>query len=190
VRNEGNEPASGVHLATDRIVGGAMENITSTVGGCDTGTGTCDVGMLEPGGSATVTFAVRASRGPGDLTVDVQVSDSSGGEDGREAVVKVEDCDLTGTDGRDVLRGTSADDSICGLRGSDRLFGRGGDDVLDGGLGQDSLYGGAGNDRLLARDGERDRVDCGPGYDTVLADPLDRVARNCENVQRQAPLVR
>jgi hypothetical protein len=53
------------------------------------------------------------------------------------------------------------------------------------GLGEDSLYGGPANDRILARDGARDRANCGRGNDTVLVDSVDRVSRNCENVLRK-----
>ena len=37
---------------------------------------------------------------------------------------------------------------------------------------------------FLARDGVRDRIDCGAQADTVVADRFDRVAANCEHVQR------
>jgi hypothetical protein len=46
------------------------------------------------------------------------------------------------------------------------------------------LSGGKGNDTILAVDGTRDVVDCGPGKDTVDADKKDAVAKNCEHVQR------
>jgi Ca2+-binding RTX toxin-like protein len=45
------------------------------------------------------------------------------------------------------------------------------------------LDGGAGNDRISARDGERDRVRCGPGRDTAIVDRGDRV-KGCEVVKR------
>jgi hypothetical protein len=37
---------------------------------------------------------------------------------------------------------------------------------------------------ILARDGERDTIDCGTQVDTVVADRFDRVAASCEHVQR------
>jgi Ca2+-binding RTX toxin-like protein len=46
------------------------------------------------------------------------------------------------------------------------------------------LDGGAGDDVLSARDGARDTIRCGAGRDTVTADRLDTVARDCERVSR------
>jgi Ca2+-binding RTX toxin-like protein len=72
------------------------------------------------------------------------------------------------------LRGGAGDDTLDGGDGSDRLI---------GGSGKNLLMGGAGNDRFSVRDGKRDRVDCGPGKDTVSADRRD-VLRHCERVRR------
>ena len=46
------------------------------------------------------------------------------------------------------------------------------------------LVGGSGRDLVLARDGDIDRILCGPGRDTVRADNDDRVAGDCEVVGR------
>jgi hypothetical protein len=82
-------------------------------------------------------------------------------------------CTITGTPGRDRLRGTSRDDVICGLGGDDEIDGRDGDDVLYGDAGHDSidgdddddtLYGGEGDDWLEAGDGD-DVASGGPGRD-------------------------
>ena len=82
--------------------------------------------------------------------------------------------------------------AIVGLGGGDVLRGLGGDDLLSGGAGDDGLYGGPGNDVLLAgrgedlvvaRDGDQDYVGCGPGRDTAIVDPVDRVALGCETTQ-------
>jgi len=56
--------------------------------------------------------------------------------------------------------------------------------VLVGGPGRDVLNGGRGRDRIFARDGVRDRINCGAGVDTVRADRADVVASNCEHVSR------
>jgi Ca2+-binding RTX toxin-like protein len=78
-------------------------------------------------------------------------------------------------DGNDILSGGS---------GNDRLYGAGGRDRLIGGKGRDRLFGGAGNDVLNARDGKRDRVDCGSGRkDVARVDRRDKV-RRCEKVRR------
>jgi hypothetical protein len=47
------------------------------------------------------------------------------------------------------------------------------------------MSGGSGNDRIKARDGRKDRIDCGSGNDRVTADKKDKVAKNCEHVTRK-----
>ena len=57
-------------------------------------------------------------------------------------------------------------------------------DVIEGTLGfGDVIFAGAGNDQVHANDGHTDRVDCGPGRDTVWADRTDRLV-HCEIVHR------
>jgi WD40-like Beta Propeller Repeat len=57
-------------------------------------------------------------------------------------------------------------------------------DVIEGTpLWGDAIAGGAGNDRIHANDRHTDRVDCGPGRDTVWADRSDRLT-GCEIVHR------
>ena len=46
----------------------------------------------------------------------------------------------------------------------------------------DTVNGGRGHDRIYVRDGEPDRVTCGPGNDRVMADYRDDVAKDCERV--------
>ena len=117
---------------------------------------------------------------------------------------------LFGGNGNDSLNGGSDDDRITGGPGDDRLRGglgddflRGtaGDDRVSGGLGSDTLTGGQGDDVITSsdpdpgcgigddcptgsRNGEADRVSCGPGKDVARVDSTDRVARNCERVIR------
>lgn len=128
----------------------------------------------------------------------IYVVRSGGGKPQRHSNI----CRFTGTIGNDTLRGSYFFDLIRGLGGNDRIFGfdgndriegnggndviaaGNGDDVVFGGSGNDVIYGGAGNDVIVPGNG-RDRVDCGAGIDTVEgAGPLDRIARNCEHVQR------
>ncbi len=100
---------------------------------------------------------------------------------------------IPGTSGPDRIRGTGDGDRISGRGGRDRLDGRAGADCIKGGKrgdrirggpGKDRLGGGAGRDRIQSRDGKRDRVRCGPGRDTAIADRRDRIAANCERVRR------
>ena len=109
---------------------------------------------------------------------------------------------LSGAGGDDVLTATdSSGDLVEGGAGDDTLTGGFGDDTIVGGPGRDQIAGdrmarcnewhcdvmdGFGNDTIDARDGNVDSVQCGPGIDTVKADPQDRVADDCEHVDRGA----
>lgn len=84
------------------------------------------------------------------------------------------------------VRGLAGVDIITGGVHDDDLQGGDDDDTITGGLGMDLLYGGDGNDTIQARDGVADRVDCGLGTDSVVADALDVVV-NCEVVDQPAP---
>lgn len=91
---------------------------------------------------------------------------------------------ITGDNRANDLYGTPGNDRIVGLGGDDDLYGRAGNDVLIPGPGDDDVYGGPGNDRIHADDGEADDISCGPGVDRVVADAIDDVHRNCEQVER------
>ncbi len=68
------------------------------------------------------------------------------------------------------------------LSGTCTIAGTAGADTVEGTPREgDVILGGAGNDRIHANDGHTDRVDCGPGSDTVWADRSDRL-RACEVV--------
>jgi len=90
---------------------------------------------------------------------------------------------LRGTSGKDNILGTNGGDRIRTLAGNDTVDGRGGRDCLLPGRGKDFVRGGTKADHIIARDGSRDRIRCGPGRDTVKADRKDR-ARGCERVRR------
>lgn len=64
--------------------------------------------------------------------------------------------------------GTELDDpNLIGTAGADVIVGLGGDDTIDGGPGDDTICGGEGDDIIRSRDGN-DVVDAGPGDDLVL----------------------
>jgi hypothetical protein len=100
---------------------------------------------------------------------------------------------LSGDDGDDALYGAGGRDILKGGRGRDRLFGGAGGDTLDGDAGNDKLVGGRdpntvrggpGDDSVDARNGRKDRIDCGPGKkDSAKVDKTDRV-KGCEKVRR------
>jgi hypothetical protein len=69
----------------------------------------------------------------------------------------------------DIIDGTNNDEKIRGTSGGDIIDAMGGDDDID----------------AASTPGVKDNViDCGAGTDAVLADPLDDVAADCENVER------
>jgi Ca2+-binding RTX toxin-like protein len=82
---------------------------------------------------------------------------------------------LTLQDGDDVATVRAAEPTI--------LVGGAGNDTLTGGSQADDFDGGTGNDTIVSRDGTRETVACGPGFDRVTADALD-VAAGCESVSR------
>lgn len=95
--------------------------------------------------------------------------------------------------GNDLVSGGSNKDSLFGGAGNDRIFGNGSDDRLYGGPGNDRIVagdgrdfidGGAGNDFIKSRAESLDTIKCGPGKDTVIAGPLDKVFSDCEVVRR------
>jgi Tol biopolymer transport system component len=118
---------------------------------------------------------IRAGRG-GDVVVGNEGSDSLNGGPGDDRIGG-------GFDSDRVLAG-KGDDAVFADGGIDLLFGGEGSDRLFGGAGRDLLRGGSGDDVLGAVDGYRDRVSCGPGEDVARLDSLDRVASDCEEVQR------
>jgi Ca2+-binding RTX toxin-like protein len=98
-----------------------------------------------------------------------------------------------GTSRSDTLYGTHRNDVLLGRGGNDSAYALPGNDVVEGGIGNDRLYGGngadvirggAGNDRLYARDGRRDVVTGGTGFDEAWVDQLD-VVRSVERVHRR-----
>jgi Ca2+-binding RTX toxin-like protein len=85
-----------------------------------------------------------------------------------------------GDAGPNRLVGTAENDVLKGRACADTLVGRGDSDLL---------VGGRGNDQINARESGRaedDRVDCGPGRDTVLTDNTteDSIAGDCEVIKR------
>lgn len=91
---------------------------------------------------------------------------------------------------------TRSDDTVEGNGAPNRLEGAAGEDYLNGVGGADTLSGGGAGDAIVSRDGRRDRVSCGAGYDYVVADARDLVPRAgaaCEYVDdgtRPAPRAR
>jgi hypothetical protein len=91
---------------------------------------------------------------------------------------------IKGDDKPNTLAGTPNDDTIYGYGGADHIHAWGGDDTLRLGDGSDQGRGGRGNDHILAVDGSKDSIYCGPGADGTRANPGDKVAGDCEKVER------
>jgi Ca2+-binding RTX toxin-like protein len=91
---------------------------------------------------------------------------------------------ISGSSGRDRINGGPGSDRISGGSSADQIAGDAGNDRIDGNSGTDRISGNSGNDRITSRDNSRDRVNCGSGRDSVLADRKDIVSRNCEQVRR------
>jgi Ca2+-binding RTX toxin-like protein len=90
---------------------------------------------------------------------------------------------LLGGDGADQVYGWQFSDNLSGGLGDDILGAGRGNDRLDGGLGADRLDGGEDSDRIYARDGYRDFVACGTGYDYAQTDKpkLEALYTGCES---------
>src|SRR5215216_4097417 len=89
--------------------------------------------------------------------------------------------DLPGCPKGGLLLGTDGPDKLDGGDGDDEIRGLGATDAISGGAGDDVLYGGDGNDVLDATlDGQRDKLYCGKGKDTYIADKNNDVDSSCE----------
>jgi hypothetical protein len=74
------------------------------------------------------------------------------------------------------FEGTPADDVVKGTPAIDYINTYGGDDTITPRGGRDTVSSGPGNDRVnTAGDQAVDRVECGRGYDTLVANEHDRV---------------
>jgi Ca2+-binding RTX toxin-like protein len=83
---------------------------------------------------------------------------------------------VNGRGGADDISGCSGDDRLFGGRGPDLIQACEGDDLVNGGPGRDRLHGNEGDDRIRAKDGLRDRVLGGAGFDRARVDrTLDRL---------------
>jgi Ca2+-binding RTX toxin-like protein len=130
----------------------------------------------------------RLSGGAGDdFVAGERDVDRLAGDDGDDR--------MTGGDGVDRVAGGAGADTMAGGAGRDRMSGGGQRDLMNGGSGPDRIVAGGGNDsidghsgrdRISVRGGGRDRVKCGAGRDTVIADRRDRIADDCEAVRRSA----
>jgi len=192
VENHGNQSAHNVvlHLEPTTPAGDVHGCGSVAISG-----DSCTLGTLAPRSSQSVDLGLSSAvAGEVGLTYSVTSTETDlvPGDTSGTITTTVLPCTLVGTTGPDHLQGTPRADRICALAGADWINGGPGNDYLDGGSGNDTItggpghdtiVGGSGNDVIHARDGERDRIDCGPGNDVAVVDGHDRV-RNCETVER------
>ena len=205
---DGNDMIDGANSAS----GGAGDDSFKTVSSFASG-GTGDDRFIQvtpsggiDGGPGTDSWEVdfdQATLGVGEVTVSFVLSDTSLTVDvpgqGTQSVPGsgleqifftllregTQSYDGSAFSGYQHVRGMAGPDTVAGGAHDDSLHGGTGDDTLNGNGGGDVLNGGAGNDTIQARDGLVDRIDCGDGTDTVVADAVDSVV-NCESVQLPA----
>ncbi len=72
--------------------------------------------------------------------------------------------------------------TLIGSAGPNELITGPGNDTITAGAGIDRVTADAGDDTIDVRDGFSDRVRCGAGTDTVVADTLDLIGADCETV--------
>jgi len=139
--------------------------------GNDTFTGGPGADVLRGGaGLDSADWPPQDGPGPVTVTQDTAAGDGFAGEN-----------DLVGTD-IEKLTGTASNDILRGGSARNELIGQAGNDIISGGLGNDTVDAGAGNDKIGVRDGLLDIVTCGSGTDQVVADKIDKLAADCEQV--------
>lgn len=135
---------------------------------------------LRPGSSEVLgTFAFSLPADPRDRDIELLRISGLGGNDriAARGNFNVNQVQLDGGAGDDLLEGSNGDDLLLGLAGRDTLIGNGGRDELHGGDGNDLLQGGndsdaiygEGGDDLLQGDAGADVLYGGAGHDRLEA---------------------
>ncbi len=156
--------ASGVALAVNRVGTNGHDVLRGTDG---------EDNLLGLGGQDDI-----FGKGGSDNLVGGPGKDNVIGGDERR--IGVGDKNLVGGDGNDLVEAGKGSENVVGGEGNDFL--------IDGNLresSRDNLTGGSGNDVIVADHvpAFKDVVACGSGFDRVLADRKDTVARDCERVK-------
>lgn len=128
--------------------------------------------------------------GKGDDTISgLAGSDDIRGQNGSDRLFGYSEGQTTQTD-RDFVAGGDGQDLLVGSAGADELYGGSGNDRIISGpyedAAEDAVNGGDGNDNISVANlpASRDTATCGIGADTVVADSLDQIANDCEDVER------
>ncbi|MDA0182971.1 hypothetical protein OJ997_21860 [Solirubrobacter phytolaccae] len=136
--------------------------------------------VVGGGGIDTVNLR-RRELDPLSLSFDGRADDGLRGE-GNNVLADVEDVETDPPYESHDYHPDAGPRTMLGTDAANVLRGSYGDDAITGGKGRDELYGAGGNDRFDARDGEPDRIVCGPGNDVARVDPIDLVSATCERV--------
>ncbi|HYO61007.1 MAG TPA: calcium-binding protein [Actinomycetota bacterium] len=128
----------------------------------------------ESTGNGRFIFGIESAlAGDSQVTVWLDVNDNDVQDQGETVDTSImhweseSACDVTGTDGDDVLEGSGAAEKICGFGGDDTIRGGGGNDVIGGGAGNDVMRGNGGNDTVRGGAG-RDKAFGGGGEDNLF----------------------
>ena len=164
----------------DTLFGGAGDDYLAGLAGNDSLDGGAGNDMLRGGtgadvldGGSGIDTAYYQDSAVG-VQIDLAVGAGVGGDAQGDSLISIEN--LTGSEERDKLLGTSGDNVLTGNGGNDMLWARGGNDTLFGGegndylaglAGDDLLDGGAGADNLAGGDGN-DTLTGGSGADTFV----------------------
>src|SRR5262249_46648433 len=107
-------------------------------------------------GAVTATFKFSLPADPAARDIEVLRVSGMGGNDTIRALgtFNVNQVQLDGGEGDDVLQGSNGDDLLLGGAGNDTLSGGAGNDELHGGDGSDTLNGGDGSDALYGEAGK------------------------------------
>jgi hypothetical protein len=179
----GNDVLSGDEGA-DYLSGGDGDDVLQGGAGDDSLDGGPGADRLRGGaGFDRASHVTNVDRAKVSITLDDVADDGMPGERD-DFGADIEDVDAWGTFTGPGFNSPRAIPSVTvtGTAEPNTITTDAGDDRLTGGPGNDRLDAREGDDTIDARDGYADRVSCGEGTDTVLADAFDTFS-DCENVQ-------
>lgn len=174
----------------DQLTGGALSNVLDGALGSDVMTALAGNDRFAEGSRANGADVLLGGAGIDTAdysgrTADLRIALNGVADDGQVGELdKIREVEtVVSGSGSDVLVGGLIGEELRASSGDDELSGGNGDDTLVGGQGTDVHRGGAGNDTIVARDGERDIVQCGVGSQdhAEIDSRLDEV-RGCESV--------
>ena len=161
----------------DLVDGGEGADAVTGAAGDDALNGGLGADALSGGaGLDSATHVILAPAPPATVSLDDAANDGLPGE-GDNYATDIEDVSILGQ-GAVVPSGST----LIGSAGPNELTTGAGNDAITAGAGIDRVTADAGDDTVDVRDGFSDRVRCGPGTDSVVADTLDLVSADCEAV--------